>query len=154
MLSRIRGEITEEARGTERDLWDVIVNNDDVCFEHILPRLNQTDIKFLHDVNTETRALIKRSSRKDELRKAFKVSEISSISTLRGRIDRCGQFEWINVNAKSSYVFRWCEIETREEKKRNAKQKERDTCDMNRQKNEQNWNTERHIHILNNHCVY
>jgi hypothetical protein len=67
----------------QRDLWDVIVNNDDVCFKHILPKLNQTDVKFLFEVNTETRALIKRSSRKDELRKAFKVQEISSISTLK-----------------------------------------------------------------------
>ena len=66
----------------QRDLWDVIVNNDDVCFEHILPRLNGTDIKFLYDVNTETRALIKRSSRKKELKIRFKVSEMSSISTL------------------------------------------------------------------------
>ena len=73
----------EELRVDERDdLWDVIVNNDDVCFEYILPRLNQTDVKFLFEVNSETRALIKRSSRKDELRTAFKVEEMSSISTL------------------------------------------------------------------------
>jgi len=73
----------EELRVDERDdLWDVIVNNDDVCFEYILPRLSGIDIKFLYEVNTETRALIKRSSRKDELKKAFKVSEMSSISTL------------------------------------------------------------------------
>jgi hypothetical protein len=45
------------------------VNNDDICFKHILPRLSQTDIKFLFDVNSETRALIKRSSRKGELKK-------------------------------------------------------------------------------------
>ena len=33
----------------ERDsrLWDLIVKNDDICFEHILPRLNQTDLKIL-----------------------------------------------------------------------------------------------------------
>ena len=45
----------------QRDLWDVIVNNDDDCFKYILPRLNGTDIKFLYDVNGETRALIKRA---------------------------------------------------------------------------------------------
>jgi len=66
----------------ERDLWDVIVNNDDVCFKHILPKLNQTDLKFLHDVNSETRAMIKRSSREGELKKTFKIREMSSISTL------------------------------------------------------------------------
>ena len=64
-------------------LWDLIVNNnDDICFTHILPRLNGTDIKFLYDVNEETRALIKRSSRKGDLKKRFKVREMSSISTL------------------------------------------------------------------------
>jgi hypothetical protein len=74
----------EELRADERDdLWDVIVNNDDVCFKCILPRLSGIDIKFLYEVNTETRALIKRSSREGELRTAFKVSEMSSMSTLK-----------------------------------------------------------------------
>ena len=63
-------------------LWDLIVKNDDVCFTHILPRLNATDIKFLHRVNTETRKLVKRSSRKGELKKEFSIEEMSSISTL------------------------------------------------------------------------
>ena len=42
--------------------------NDDICFQHILPRLNGTDIKFLYEVNTETRKLIKRSSRAGDLK--------------------------------------------------------------------------------------
>ena len=63
-------------------LWDLIVKCDDICFTHILPRLNQTDLKFLCGVNAETRALIKRSSRAGDLKKKFKVFEISSISTL------------------------------------------------------------------------
>ena len=68
---------------SERDsLWDVVVNNDDICFKHILPRLNRTDVKFLYEVNTETRKLIKRSSRASDLKKKFKVKEMSSISTL------------------------------------------------------------------------
>ena len=54
----------------------------DIVEEHILPRLNRTDVKFLYEVNTETRKLIKRSSREGELKKGFKVSEMSSISTL------------------------------------------------------------------------
>ena len=54
----------------------------DICFQHILPSLNRTDIKFLYEVNPETRKLIKRSSRKRELKKKFKVEEMSSISTL------------------------------------------------------------------------
>jgi hypothetical protein len=77
--------------GDERDsflLWDLIVRNDDVCFKHILPRLNATDVKFLYEVNSETRKLIKRSSRAGDLKKKFKIEEMSSISTL--------EFAWEN----------------------------------------------------------
>jgi hypothetical protein len=71
-------------RERERDalLWDLIVKNDDITFTHILLRLNRTDLKFLDRVNPETRALIKRSSRKGELKEKFKVREMSSVSTL------------------------------------------------------------------------
>ena len=81
----------QKRRMGQRDLWDVIVNNDDVCFEHILPRLNRSDVKFLFEVNSETRALIKRSSRVGELKKRYIVEEISSISTL--------EFAWENQSA-------------------------------------------------------
>jgi len=54
----------------------------DVVEKHVLPRLNATDLKFLHGVNTETRALVKGSSRASDLKKRFKVEEMSSISTL------------------------------------------------------------------------
>ena len=73
---------TRKRKVGQRDVWDLIVNNDDICFQHILPRLNGTDLKFLYEVNTETRALIKRSSRKEELEEEFKIEEMSSISTL------------------------------------------------------------------------
>ena len=63
-------------------LWGMIVKNDDITFTHISPRLNQADIKFLYGVNTETRALIKRSSRAGDLKERFKIEEMSSISTL------------------------------------------------------------------------
>ena len=68
--------------GKSDSLWDLIVKNDDICFTHILPRLNRTDLKFLYEVNTETRKLMKRSSRAGDLTKGFKVREMSSISTL------------------------------------------------------------------------
>ena len=58
------------------------MNNDDICFKHILPRLNGTDLKLLYEVNTETRQLIKRSSRVRDLNEKFRVGEMSSISTL------------------------------------------------------------------------
>ena len=76
------GVTAQKRRIRERDLWDVIVNNDDITFNHILPRLNSNDVKFLYEVNSETRKLIKRSSRKGDLEKNFKIEEMSSISTL------------------------------------------------------------------------
>jgi len=68
--------------GQRDSLWDLIVNNDDICFKHVLPRLNSTDLKFLHLVNNEARKLVKRSTREKELKKKFKIEEMSSISTL------------------------------------------------------------------------
>jgi len=69
-------------RGARDSLWDLVVKCDDICFKHILPRLNATDVKFLYGVNGETRKLIKRSTRADDLEKEFKIEEMSSISTL------------------------------------------------------------------------
>jgi hypothetical protein len=78
-------------------LWDLLVNdNDDVCFKHILPRLNSNEVKFLYEVNTQTRKLIKRSSRAKDLKEKFKVEEMSSISTL--------EFVWEN---KSLWPIGW-----------------------------------------------
>ena len=70
--------------GERRDdsLWGMIVNNEDITFTHVLPRLNATDVKFLYEVNTETRKLIKRSTREGQLKDRFEVREMSSISTL------------------------------------------------------------------------
>jgi len=53
----------QKRRMGERELWSLIVKNDDICFKHILPRLNSNDVKFLYEVNTETRQLIKIVSR-------------------------------------------------------------------------------------------
>ena len=74
----------QKRRRGERDssLWDLFVKCDDICFTHILPRLNATDLKFLYEVNGETRKLVKRSSRAGDLKKEFEVREMSSISTL------------------------------------------------------------------------
>ena len=90
------GVTAQKGRIRERDLWDVIVNNDDIAFNHILPRLNSNDVKFLYGVNTETRKLIKRSSRKWDLKKKFDVSEMSSISTL--------EVAWENKSSWRDYL--------------------------------------------------
>ena len=110
----------------ERDsslLWDLIVNNDDICFQHILPRLNSNDVKFLYGVNTETRKLIKRSSRESDLKKKLKVREMSSVSTLEvawehksfwsGWRDPESAFCWKVAQTNKLELLKWA----REEKK-------------------------------------
>ena len=73
----------------------------DIVEKHVLPKLNQTDVKFFYDVNTETRALIKRAAPSGiTLEKRFKVSEMSSISTL--------EFVWEN---RSLWPIEWNETE-------------------------------------------
>ena len=74
------------------------MNNDDISFKYIIPRLNSTDLKILHGVNTETRKLIKRSSRARDLKKKFWIREMSSISTL--------EVAWENRENKSLWP-RW-----------------------------------------------
>ncbi len=54
----------------------------DIVEKHVMCKLNGTDLKFLYEVNTETRKLIERSSRESDLKKKFKVKEMSSVSTL------------------------------------------------------------------------
>ena len=99
------GEVATRTRKKRRDkaeerdsfvssLWDVVVKCDDVSFQRVLPRLNGTDLKFLHGVNSETRELIKRSSRANDLKKKFKVREMSSISTLEVAWENISLWLW------------------------------------------------------------
>jgi len=80
-MSKVTTRAQKSRRG-ERDVWDLVVNNDDICFKHILPRLNSNDVKFLYEVNEETRKLVKRSSRAGDLKKEFDIGQMSSILTL------------------------------------------------------------------------
>ena len=60
----------------------------DIVEKHVMCKLNGTDLKFFYEVNTETRKLVKRSSRAGDLKKRFKIEEMSSISIL--------EFVWEN----------------------------------------------------------
>ena len=68
----------------------------DVVEKHVLPRLNRTDVKFLYGVNTETRALIKRSPRAEDLKGIFGkfcIAQMSSISTLEFVLEHISLWE-------------------------------------------------------------
>merc|ERR1712070_1293511 len=77
----------------------------DIVEKHVLPRLNRTDVKFLYGVNTETRKLIKRSSRAGNLKEKFKVEEMSSISTLEFAWER--EWLWPRHWRKDETTFCW-----------------------------------------------
>jgi hypothetical protein len=78
----------------------------DIVEEHVMCKLNGTDLKFFYDVNTETRKLVKSSSRKGELKKKFDVREMSSISTL--------EFAWEHKSLWPSHwngeIYFCCEV--------------------------------------------
>jgi len=81
--------IKEAAADLERlklgptEIWTgLVLHHKDIFVSHVISKLNSTDIKFLYEVHSETRKLIKRSSRAGDLKKKFKVEEMSSISTL------------------------------------------------------------------------
>ena len=87
-------------------MWDLIVKCDDICFKHILPRMNATDVKFLYGVNTETRKLIKRSSRAGDLKKRFKVQEMSSISTLEVAGEHISLWLWSRYRKETYFCWK------------------------------------------------
>ena len=101
--ARTRGQ---KRRRGERDVWDLIVKCDDICFKHILPRMNSTDVKFLYGVNTETRKLIKRSSRAGDLKKRFKVQEMSSISTLEVAGEHISLWLWSRYRLQTYFCWK------------------------------------------------
>ena len=89
--------------GKSDSLWGLIVKNDDICFTHILPRLNSNDVEFLYGVNSETRKLIKRSSRAGNLKEKFWIEEMSSISTLEFAWER----KWLWPREWDATYFCW-----------------------------------------------
>ena len=71
----------------------------DIAERHVISKLNETDVKFFYDANSETRALIKRAARSGiTLAEKFRVCEMFSISTL--------EFAWENVqwNTENKYA--------------------------------------------------
>ena len=52
-----------------------------------MPKLNGNDVKFFYDVNTESRAAIKRAGVK--LPDAFKIEDFNTKSTLSWALEKC-----------------------------------------------------------------
>ena len=60
----VEGPTTAKRVNSECDnwLWRIVTDHLDIFDGHILPKLDGNEVKFLYDVNTESRAAIKRSS--------------------------------------------------------------------------------------------
>ena len=57
-------------------LWRVVTDHPDIFDTHIVTKLNGNDVKFFYDVNSESRAAIKRSGAK--LPYAFKIGDFDT----------------------------------------------------------------------------
>ena len=88
---RRSGELLEEREGGKpaAPLWRLFREAScgggacrDVVEKHVISRLNQTDVKFLYDVNGETRELIKRAARSG-MKLAEKFTMDAKVLTLK-----------------------------------------------------------------------
>ena len=69
-------------------LWRIVTEYPDIFDNFILPKLSGNDVKFLYDVNTESRMAIKRSG--EHLCVAFKICDFTK-STLSWALEKCSE---------------------------------------------------------------
>ena len=75
----------------ETKLWQIVTDRHDIFHAHIVPKLNENDVKFFYDVNTESRAAIQRSNA--QLRYAFKIGDFDTKSTISWALEKCSKYE-------------------------------------------------------------
>ena len=68
-------------------LWQIVTDHPDIFDTHIVTKLNGNDVKFFYDVNSESRAAIKRSNVR--LPGAFKIGDFATESTLTWALEKC-----------------------------------------------------------------
>ena len=70
-------------------LWEIGTDHADIFDTHVVPKLNGNDVKFFYDVNSESRAAIKRSG--VQLHNAFKIGDFDTKSTLSWALEKCAE---------------------------------------------------------------
>ena len=70
-------------------LWRLVTDHPDIFDTLIVTKLNDNDVKFFYDVNSESRAAIKRSG--VQLRNAFKIEDFDTKSTLSWALQKCAR---------------------------------------------------------------
>ena len=78
-----------EGEETELLLWRIVTEHPDIFETHIVTKLNGNDVKFLYDVNTESRAAIQRSGA--QLPDAFEIGEFNTASTISWALEKCNE---------------------------------------------------------------
>ena len=79
--------VNSERDGNE--LWQIVTDHPDIFGTHVVPKLNGNDVKFFYDVNTESRAVIKRSG--VQLRDAFEIGDFDTKLTLSWALKKCSE---------------------------------------------------------------
>ena len=74
----------------ETKLWRIVTDRHDIFDAHIVTKLNENDVKFFYDVNSESRAVIQRSG--VQLRYAFKIGDFDTTSTLSWALEKCSEY--------------------------------------------------------------
>ena len=73
----------------ENALWRLATNYPDIFDAHVVTKLNGNDIKFFYDVNSESRAAIKRAGA--QVPDAFKIGDFDTKSTLSWALEKCSE---------------------------------------------------------------
>ena len=80
-------QVNSERNGNR--LWRIVMDHPNIFDTHIVTKLNGNDVKFFYDVNTESRAAIKRSG--VQLRNAFKIGDFDTPSTISWALTNCSE---------------------------------------------------------------
>ena len=73
----------------ENALWRFVTNYPDIFDAHVVTKLNGNDIKFFYDVNSESRAAIKRAGA--QVPDAFKIGDFDTKSTISWALEKCSE---------------------------------------------------------------
>ena len=73
----------------ENALWRFVTNYPDIFDTHVVTKLNGNDVKFFYDVNSESRAAMKRAGA--QVPDAFKIRDFSTKLTLTWALVTCSE---------------------------------------------------------------
>ena len=83
----------ERARDEEGDeegfVWRIVRDHPSIFETHVVTKLNGNDVKFLYDVNRESRRAIQRSGVR--LCDAFEIGDFDTKSTLSWALEKCSE---------------------------------------------------------------